>query len=198
MRSALGGRPVILAASTHGGEEALILERFAALAQDAISKPLLIIAPRHVGRGAEIERLVLEAGLAAARRSAGAGPAGVDVYVADTVGDLGLWYRLAGLAVLGGSLVPGVGGHNPLEPARLGCPFVAGPHVENWPLYADLVACRASAIVPSPAGLNRYFHDVLDDPAALGAMARRARGYVAMRDAEAGEAIARVLALIGP
>jgi 3-deoxy-D-manno-octulosonic-acid transferase len=66
------------------------------------------------------------------------------VIVADTLGELGLWFRLADLAVVAGSLVPGIGGHNPLEPARLDCPIVSGPHVENWlTAYADLRPPRA-------------------------------------------------------
>jgi len=199
LRAAIGGRPVILAASTHDGEETLILERFAQITKDERFKPLLIVAPRHVDRGVEIERLATGLGFAAPRRSAGADWLGAaEVYVADTVGELGLWYRLAGLAVLGGSLVPGVGGHNPLEPARLGCAFVVGPHTENWPLYGALEAEGASARVAAPGELDRYFRDLLEAPAALAAMAGKARAHVAALDAEARETTARVLALIGP
>ena len=196
LRSAIGGRPVILAASTHPGEEATILDRFGAVARDAPARPLLILAPRHIDRGPEVERLALDRGFAAARRNAGAGPAGSAVYVADTVGELGLWYRVAGLAVLGGSLIGGVGGHNPLEPARLGCPFVAGAHVETWPVYDEFEARGATGRVARAEDLDGYFRAAIEAPDRLTAMADAARDYVAMRDAEAGEAISRILGLL--
>lgn len=198
LAAAISGRPVILAASTHGGEEGLILYRFARAAAGRSPSPLLILAPRHQTRGAEVERLALERGLTAARRSAGAEPAGADVLVADTVGELGLWYRLAGLTFLGGSLAPGVGGHNPLEPARLGCAFISGPHVENWPVYGDLEARGATRHVAGPDELDPYFGDAIENPAALATMAGEALDYVQMRDAEARDSTARVLDLLKP
>ncbi len=198
LRAAIGARPVILGASTHGGEEAAILARFACVAKDGNPGPLLILAPRHERRGREVEGLALTAGFTAARRSAGAGPAEVEVYVADTVGDLGLWYRLAALAVQGGSLVAGVGGHNPLEPARLGCPFVAGSHTEDWPVYDALEAQGGTVRVADAEGFDRYFRHAVESPAALAAMAARARGLVAVKDAEAREITARVLGLLAP
>lgn len=198
LRGAIGERPVILAASTHAGEETAILDRFGVVAGESAAPPLLILAPRHVERGAEVERLALERGFATARRSAGAGPAGARVYLADTLGEMGLWYRLAGLAVLGGSLIAGVGGHNPLEPARLGCPFVVGRHVEAWPVYAEFEARGATVRVARMEELDGYFHDVIDSAGSLAAMADKARAYVAMRDAEAREAITRILGLLAP
>lgn len=198
LRASIGGRPVILAASTHEGEEAAILDRFAALAMDADPRPLLILAPRHEWRGRAVEGLALARGFTTARRSGRAGPAGVDVYVADTVGDLGLWYRLTGLAVLGGSLVAGVGGHNPLEPARLGCAFVSGPNVEDWPIYTALEAHGGTFCVAGADGLDRYFRDVTESTASLAAMAGRARDLVAGMDAEAREMTSRVLDLLPP
>ncbi len=198
LAAAIGARPVILGASTHGGEEAAILERFATVTKDRDPRPLLILAPRHERRGAEVEGLAQAAGFTAARRSAGAEPGGVDVYVADTVGDLGLWYRLAALAVLGGSLVAGVGGHNPLEPARLGCPFVAGPHTEDWPVYGALEAHGGTVRVAYAEGLDRYFRDAIESPAALASMAALARRFVALKDAETRQITSRVLDLLAP
>jgi 3-deoxy-D-manno-octulosonic-acid transferase len=198
LRAQIGERPVIVGASTHHGEEAAILDRFAVAAKEAKCRPLLILVPRHRVRGAEVERLARERGLATARRGTGAGPSGADVYVADTVGDLGLWYRLANLAVVGGSLAPGVGGHNPLEPARLGCPFVTGPHVENWPVIADLAASGATVQIATPAGLDRYLRAAIEDPASLAGMAGKARAFVARNAAEARAASARVLDLLAP
>lgn len=121
----IGDRPVIVAASTHPGEEGLIADAHRALLAD-FPDLLTIIAPRHPNRGPE-----LAADLAAPCRSQGAGiPAG-GLYIADTMGELGLWYRLARVAVIGGSFIPH-GGQNPTEAARLGVPVLFGPHMENF------------------------------------------------------------------
>ncbi|MEP6966499.1 MAG: glycosyltransferase N-terminal domain-containing protein [Pseudomonadota bacterium] len=197
LRATLDGRAVILAASTHAGEEALVLERFAAVATARDGRALLIIAPRHIDRAPDIVQLCLSRGFSAARRMVRPSPDGLDVYVADTVGDLGLWYRLAGLAVLGGSLAPGVGGHNPLEPARLGCPFVSGIHVEDWPVYEDLEAAQATRCLQA-GDLDESLRAVLDAPASLAAMAGRARRFVLARDREMRAVHARVLGLLNP
>jgi 3-deoxy-D-manno-octulosonic-acid transferase len=130
----VGDRPVWLAASTHPGEEGAVLAAHRRLAA-AHPGLLTVIVPRHPDRGADVAALAGD--LPVARRSEGADPAaGVAVYVADTLGELGLFYRLARLAFVGGSLVPH-GGQNPLEPARLGCPVLAGPHTWN---FAEIVA----------------------------------------------------------
>jgi 3-deoxy-D-manno-octulosonic-acid transferase len=124
-RAQLGDRPVIAAASTHPGEEGLIADAHRALLAD-FPDLLTIIAPRHPNRGPE-----LAAQLGALCRSQGAGiPAG-GLYIADTMGELGLWYRLARVAVIGGSFIPH-GGQNPTEAARLGVPVLFGPHMENF------------------------------------------------------------------
>ncbi len=194
LRTALAERTVLLAASTHPGEEALILEAFMRAGDE---KALLILTPRHPERGAAVEALALGAGFSAARRSEGFGPEGVDVYVADTLGELGLWYSLAALAVVGGSLNSGAGGHNPLEPARLGCPFVSGTHVENWPVYGELVACGATRLVGDAADLAPFFQRAIEDPSSLKAMAETARAMVSALDAGSGTIGDRVLGLLG-
>jgi 3-deoxy-D-manno-octulosonic-acid transferase len=193
--AALAGRPVILAASTHPGEDALVLAAFRAAAGGG--EALLIVVPRHVERGGEIETLARTAGFAAARRAQGAAPAeGLEVYVADTLGELGLWYRLARLAVIGGSLVAGgAGGHNPFEPARLGCPFVAGPHVAGWPAYAALEAAGATRRV-APEALAAVIGEAIVAPATLAAMAQKAQAFVDAGDAAARGAIPRILRLL--
>jgi 3-deoxy-D-manno-octulosonic-acid transferase len=198
-RQVLGDRPVILAASTHPGEDEIILEAFRAAMGAA--RPLLIVAPRHPIRGEAVERLALDLGLAAARRGTGArvpeeGPGAALVYVADTVGELGLWRRLARLEVLGGSFTPGgAGGHNPLEAARLGCPFIAGPWTEAWPIYDGLESAGATRRV-APADLAGWFARAIAEPSALRAMAERAKAFVAAGDAGADLALARVMALL--
>ena len=189
-RDALGRRPVILAASTHEGEDAMVLDGFASVTPGA----LLVIVPRHPKRGGDIAALAMARGLRVGRRSQGDGPAEIDVCVADTLGELGLWYALARIAVIGGSLIPRVGGHNPLEAARLDCPFVAGPHVEKWPVYEDLLAAQATRRI-APGDLGAVFAEALRDDADPPAMAARARQFVAEGDVAARDAMSRVLAL---
>ena len=115
------------------------------------------------------------------------------------MGELGLWYRLAELAVIGGSLTEeGVGGHNPLEPARLGCPFISGPEVSAWPVYEALETAPGDG-APRPSELAGWFS--LRAPAASGdpalaAMAARPSAFAAAGDAAAGEAVERVLGLL--
>lgn len=129
MRGLLAGRPVWLAASTHPGEEALAIAAHRRLVERHPSL-LTMIVPRHPERGAEIAALAGD--LPVARRASGQDPdAGTAILVADTLGELGLFYRLAAMAFVGGSLVPH-GGQNPLEPARLGCPVLVGPHIHNF------------------------------------------------------------------
>lgn len=129
LERATAGRAVWVAASTHEGEEAMIANAHVR-ASPHIPGLLTIVVPRHPERGAAVARLVADHGLATRRRGAGEGPDGA-VYVADTLGELGLFYRLARVALVGGSLIRH-GGHNPLEPARLGRPVLFGPHMDNF------------------------------------------------------------------
>ena len=137
LRTRLAGRPIWVAASTHPGEEAEIAAVHRALAPTHPGL-LTIIAPRHPERGAE-----LAAALQAPRRGTGAPPPETEgIWIADTLGELGLWYRLAQVAFVGRSLLPPGGGQNPLEPARLGCPIIVGPHTGN---FTDAVALLRAA-----------------------------------------------------
>jgi 3-deoxy-D-manno-octulosonic-acid transferase len=197
LKRALAGRLCLLAASTHPGEDVIVLDAFQA-ARDHGAKAVLVIAPRHAERGVDIEALAAERGLSAGRRAAGADPARLDVYVADSVGELGLFYRLADLAVIGGSLVAGgAGGHNPLEPARLDTAFIAGPHVHAWPVYAELADVGATRLV-APGELVEAFCLAGGDPNGLRDMAGRARAFVEPRDAAAAGAIVPVLDFLAP
>jgi 3-deoxy-D-manno-octulosonic-acid transferase len=138
-RARVGARPLFLAASTHPGEDELLLMLVPALKQ---SGALTIIVPRHPERGDEIEALAKSQGQSTLRRCHGALPsAETAVYVADTLGELGLFYRAAPFAFLGGSLVRH-GGQNPLEPARLGTAVLTGPHTHN---FADVFPALLSA-----------------------------------------------------
>jgi 3-deoxy-D-manno-octulosonic-acid transferase len=128
---AFAGRPVWLAASTHPGEEEVIA---AAHARARRSLPMLalILAPRHPNRGDAVAELLRGRGLQVAQRSKGeAITPDTDVYLADTLGEMGLWYRVASVSFVGGSLAE-VGGHNPFEPALLGSAILHGPHVRNF------------------------------------------------------------------
>lgn len=130
-RESLGSRPVWLLASSHAGEEALALEaQQSLLARRADA--LLLIVPRDAFRGGSVAQMVRANGMSVSLRSAGhQAEATCQVYVADTMGELGLWYRLASVALIGGSLTP-IGGHNPYEALALGATVLSGPHVHNF------------------------------------------------------------------
>ncbi len=149
LQALVGDRPAWVAASTHPGEEALVIAAHRRLVA-AHPRLLTIIVPRHPDRGAEVA--ALGEGIALARRGAGQDPDGAtQLLVADTLGELGLWYRLAQVAFVGGSLVAH-GGQNPLEPARLGCPVLVGPHTWNFAEILDRLAAAGglARIDPGP------------------------------------------------
>ena len=129
LRAEIGERPTLLAASTHAGEEALIVDAWMQLNP----KPFLIIAPRHPDRGDEVDRLLSMTRAAVSRRSE-SDPLTreTDILLADTIGEMGLWYRLADTVYLGGGHTPGIGGHNPLEALQLEKPVLSGPSVFNF------------------------------------------------------------------
>ena len=154
-----------------------------------------MLVPRHPERGARIVEIVTASGLGVALRSRGE-PITPDtaVYVADTIGELGLFYRLAPVAFVGGSLVER-GGQNPIEPARLGAAVLAGPNVANFAaLYGDLADAGALATVTDADSLAAAVGALLDDPAAAEAAARNA---AAVADRHAG-ALARTLTRLSP
>ena len=191
LRVRLSDRPVLLAASTHPGEDEIVLEAWRALP----GRPHLVIVPRHTERGPAIADMALATGATVSLRSQEPDDS-ADIIVADTLGELGLWYRLADLALVAGSLVPGIGGHNPLEPARLDCPIVSGPHIENWlTAYADLRAEDAAAFADASV-LGARLADLLARPEILKLQAARAQAFVARRDVEARAGLDRILALL--
>ena len=128
--SLFGQRPVWIAASTHEGEEALVLQAFARLRAEHPGL-LLALAPRHPPRFERVAQLCQAEGFSLARRSLGQSAANAEVFLLDTLGELRLFYAAADIAFVGGSLVP-VGGHNVLEPALAGVPVVFGPHMFNF------------------------------------------------------------------
>jgi 3-deoxy-D-manno-octulosonic-acid transferase len=191
LRVRLSDRPVLLVASTHPGEDEIVLEAWRALP----NRPHLVIVPRHPERGPAIADMALTTGATVSLRSQEPDDS-AEIIVADTLGELGLWYRLADLALVAGSLVEGIGGHNPLEPARLDCPIVSGPHIENWlTAYANLRADGAVAFADASV-LGARLADLLAGPEILRLQAARAQAFVARRDAEARAGLDRILDLL--
>lgn len=130
-------RHCFVAASTHEGEEELVLNAVEKMSE----APALIIAPRHPERGDALERLIQSRGLSISRRSRGDPySTETDVILADTLGEMGVWYRIADAIYLGGGHAKGVGGHNPLEPLKLGKSVITGAEVFN---FADMMETLA-------------------------------------------------------
>jgi 3-deoxy-D-manno-octulosonic-acid transferase len=160
------GRPIVVAASTHPGEEEILLEAHRTLA-GFFPSLLTVIVPRHANRGEAIAQTIAAAGLHAALRSREELPiATTDIYVADTMGELGLFYRLAPIVFMGGSLVPH-GGQNPIEAVKLGASIVHGPHVFNFTdVYEALDRAGGARIAGNREALVKQLGQLLDDPAA--------------------------------
>jgi len=182
LRAAIGPRPVWLAASTHPGEEEIVLAAQRELA-GRFPGLLSVIVPRHPTRGARIAGLGRERGFAVALRSAGdpIEPA-TEVYVADGMGELGLFYRLARVAFLGGSLIPH-GGQNLLEAAKLGCAVVHGPHMSNFrAVCAEMTAANATEEVADAASLAQRIGAMLGDTALRERRTAAARRVASAKD----------------
>lgn len=164
----LAGRPVWLASCTHPGEEALMLEVHASLVARH-PRLLTVIAPRHPVRGADVAALCGD--VPVTRKSLNAlPPDGAGIWIADTLGELGLLYRAIGIVFVGRSLAV-FGGHNPLEPARLGCAVATGPHTANFAeIVPALCAAGALSVVADAAELGGWVHLMLTEPGARRAM----------------------------
>ncbi len=154
LASATKGRMIVAAASTHPGEESAVIDAHRRL---TITFPglLTIIAPRHPQRGPDIAEIATAARLRCAVRSRGELPGGgVDVYVFDTLGELGLVYQLAPIVFMGGSLVRH-GGQNPIEAVKLGAAILHGPHVTNFTeIYEELDGCGGANFVTDAGTLT--------------------------------------------
>jgi 3-deoxy-D-manno-octulosonic-acid transferase len=169
--AALNGRPVLVGASTHPGEEELLAQMHLQL-KAQVPDLLTIVVPRHPHRGTQATNAVLRVTKAVKRRGLGempvlGGPRHTDSYVADSLGELGLWCRLAHVVLVGGSLVKH-GGHNPLEPLKLGVPTVAGPYMYNFQdMLPALTQAGVLTIAPDVASLTKLVQDLLTVPGAL-------------------------------
>jgi len=172
LRQAIGARPVLLAAQTHPGEEETILPA-SDLLRYSFPDLLTIIVPRHPERGAYIAALCGTRQIARRSQHQSIGP-DTAIYIADTIGELGLFYRLASFAFVGGSLIAH-GGQNPLEPAALGCAVLAGRHTFNFPAaYQAIFEAQGIGLVETAAEICAAAKKLLADPPyarALGASA---------------------------
>lgn len=163
LKAAIGNRPVLLASQTHTGEEETILP-----AHDALRRTypdlLTIIVPRHTNRASDIAMLC--GTRKSVMRSSGALPdAETAVYIADTMGELGLFYRLVRFSFVGGSLIRH-GGQNPLEPAKLGCAVLTGPHTYNFTTaFAAILDAQGLGTVNASAEIAAIATKLLADPA---------------------------------
>ncbi|WP_022708506.1 3-deoxy-D-manno-octulosonic acid transferase [Paracoccus zeaxanthinifaciens] len=177
----------ILAASTHEGEDAAILDAFAAQ-----SDARLILAPRHPRRAPEIAALIRERGLPCRIRSEGADapPAG-GVLLADTLGEMPRWYAAAGICIVGGTIMDH-GGHTPWEPAAHRCALLRGPHVAN---FTEGFAALGAAALPFDAA---HLRALLADPDRRRAQGQAARDVLDARAGDPAALIARLSDLAKP
>jgi len=174
----LAGRPVWIAASTHPGEE-MIAARAHRLARERLPDLVTVIAPRHPERGDALRSDLAEQGLRVASRSRGELPGPkTDVYLADTIGEMGLVYRLAPIAFVGGSLAPR-GGQNPIEPARLDVAVLHGGSTRNFAeIYGELDRCGGATLVADAESLARTIVELTERPARRAAQIAAAREVV--------------------
>ena len=146
------------------------------------------MAPRHPERGHELANTVRAAGLTFAQRSRNELPdTGTQVWLADTLGEMTLWYALADQAVIGGSLKDGIGGHNPVEATRAGCPVISGPYTASFDdVFAAYRKHEGVAIAGSPAEVAAALSDVTEDRLAGARRALRELTGSAMDETLAG------------
>lgn len=177
LRSQMGRRPRLLAASTHPGEDEMIL-RLVQYVKQSHPTFLTVIAPRHPHRGDEIERLFKKASLTVSRRSRGDEiTPQTDLYLADTIGEMGLIYHLADLVFVGGSLVP-FGGQNMLEPMRLGRAVFVGPYTFNFKQIVQQASQSGALIqVAEPSELLGNVSRYLTHPDGVEAIKEKARAF---------------------
>lgn len=173
----IGARRSWLAASTHPGEEEQIFAA-ARLLKNDYPDLLTIVTPRHPARGGEVRALAEEAGFSASNRSRKEPiTPQTDVYIADTLGELGLFYRISDISFVGGSLTE-KGGHNPLEPARLASAVLHGPHVFNFvETYADMRATGGAALARNDREIAGAVRRLFADDKTRKAMTLAAKNY---------------------
>lgn len=196
LRAGWSGRPVWIAASTHPGEDEIVLAAHRLL-RESLPELLLVLVPRHPERFDAVAAGVSRAGFSCARRNRGeAVVPGTAVYLADTMGELQMLYACADVAFVGGSF-SGTGGHNMLEPAALGVPVVTGPSLFNFEQVADaLRAVDALVVVADTETLAQVLRRWLQDEGVRSAAGERARAFVAANRGALARTLERIDALV--
>jgi 3-deoxy-D-manno-octulosonic-acid transferase len=191
-----GDRPLVVVGSTMDGEERLVLDALD-LAKGRCQQPFVVLAPRHPERFDAVARLLRDRGVRTVRRSAIAGSEGeFDLLLLDTIGELARAYRLAAVAVVGGSLVT-TGGHNPLEPAVWGVPVLSGPHVENFQeVYREMTAAGGARIVHDAVELGDALVSWLNDAEAARTAGEAGRTVVEVNRGATARTVDALLALV--
>ncbi len=179
LTTGLKDRTVWVAASMHKGEEEILAEVHGILAKE-FSDLLTIIAPRHLEKTPDFRRAMESVGGRVALRSKDAPLTDdVNVYIADTLGEMGLWYSLSPLTLLGGSLIPGIGGHNPVEPIQLDCAVVTGMNTENiHDLVGEMIDAGALRQAGSAKDIARAIGTLLRKPVQLKALTQNGQRFI--------------------
>ncbi|CUH86386.1 3-deoxy-D-manno-octulosonic acid transferase [Phaeobacter sp. CECT 5382] len=193
MRQTLGDRPLWIASSTHEGEEEAVLAAHHSLLK---SHPdlCLLLAPRHPERGDEVAQLARAQGLSVAQRSKGA-PVDdtVQIYLADTLGELGTWYALSPLVFLGGSFLP-IGGHNPFEVAKAGAAVLTGPGYSNFAeTFPPMIAAGGAIEVADAEALATTLDLWISQPDTLDQARRRASDFAQQQAGQLDQVIDRLI-----
>ncbi|MDP2690196.1 MAG: glycosyltransferase N-terminal domain-containing protein [Deltaproteobacteria bacterium] len=191
LKKALGvkeGSPLIVAGSTHAGEEEAVLGAYREL-KGLFPDLRLVIAPRHPERFSEVESLIKRQGLKCVRRSKGGGGE-EGVLLLDTVGELMMVYSFSTVAVVGGSIAPGIGGHNLLEPAYYGKPVVYGGRLTTYLEMAGMLEAAGGGLRVEDNGLAGALGGLLDDDALRERMGRNARAVVEQNRGAAEKSVA--------
>ncbi len=199
LRMAIGDRPIWIASSTHEGEEEIIL-----LAHKKLLKhypnACLILAPRHPERGDEIAALMSDYEFLTARRSLSKQLSSeTQVYLADSLGEMGLWYALGSIVFVGGSFPEEVGGHNPYEPATFGNAVLTGPHRSNFrePYFALMAAGGALEVRDSDA-LSEVLIQLVTEPRGAKEIGQKALEFTQLGQGALEETLADVLSILDP
>ncbi|MFK7879137.1 3-deoxy-D-manno-octulosonic acid transferase [Roseobacter sp.] len=196
IRTAIKARPVWVAASTHEGEETIVLDAHRTLLK-SMPDLLLILVPRHPARSAEISKLIAKSGLSYTIRSQETLPReNNSVYLADTLGELGSWYTLTETVFLGGSLLP-IGGHNPYEVVQSNAAVLSGPHVTNFAeTYSQMTETGAVEIVSDTASLAAATDRLMKDEAHRASCLTAARAFVQGKSDELGSIAERLIHIL--
>lgn len=200
-RQQLKDRPIWLAASTHAGEEEIILATHQKL-KNQFPDLITVIAPRHPERCKEIvgqfndSNVLLASDVANPPLGGGSKFAQDHIYIIDRLGELGLWFRLCPITFMGGSLVP-IGGHNLIEPAQLGCAILHGPHMQSCQDVVDLLhTAHAAQPIRDADELAQTVSQLLQTPEMAKAMGDRALNTVATKQQAAHAMIADITHIV--